>query len=259
MKNSSTGKITQSLLAQGQRLLSSLARLSIRYPWLVLLLCLGGVVWASLYTVRHLEFVASRNALISGNKRYIQLDEEYADEFVGIDQLVVVVAPLEVEQGIAFVDRLAEILSQDTAHVREVFYRIDTSSLEGKKLLYLSGEDLRSLHDNLAEYRDLVHDLTTAPGLNTLFRTINQQVSSGMVSHLVSGFLGLGSPTDSPAETRETGEKKSLNLSFLKSLLQEMERALSSTDYGYYSPWANFFGGTAELSDDGYLISENRH
>jgi hopanoid biosynthesis associated RND transporter like protein HpnN len=71
--------------------------------------------------------------------------------------------------------------------------------------------------------------------------------------------LGLDSPTDSPEATGETGEKKPLNLTFLKSLLQEMERALSSTDYGYHSPWANFFGGTAELSDDGYLISENRH
>jgi len=116
MKNSSTGKITQSLLAQGQRLLSSLARLSIRYPWLVLLLCLGGVVWASLYTVRHLEFVASRNALISGNKRYIQLDEEYADEFVGIDQLVVVVAPLEVEQTAG----TAEIVQQMAVDMEQI-------------------------------------------------------------------------------------------------------------------------------------------
>ena len=255
MKNSSTGKVKQTLLAQEQQLLRSLARLSIRYPWTVLVLCLAAAVWASFYTVQHLEFVASRNALISHDKRYIQLDEEYADEFVGIDQLVVVVEPHDVQQGKDFVTRLAEILTRDTAHVQEVFYRIDTSSLEGKKLLYLSAGDLRSLHDNLEEYRDLVHDLTTTPGLNTLFRAINQQVSSGMVSHLVSGFLGLDSPTNS---AEETSEKKPLKVTFLKSLLQEMEHALSSADYGYHSLWADFFGGTDELSDNGYLISDNR-
>jgi hopanoid biosynthesis associated RND transporter like protein HpnN len=255
MKNSSTGELKRSLLAQEQHLLRSLARLSIHYPWTVLLLCLAAAVWASFYTVQHLEFVASRNALTSHDKRYIQLDEEYADEFVGIDQLVVVVEPRDVQQGKDFVTRLAEILTRDTAHVQEVFYRIDTSSLEGKKLLYLSAEDLRSLQDNLEEYRDLVHDLTTAPGLNTLFRAINQQVSSGMVSHFVSGFLGLDSPTNSP---EETGEQKPPKITFLKSLLQEMEHALSSADYGYHSPWADFFGGTDELSDNGYLVSDNR-
>jgi uncharacterized protein len=255
MKNSSSGELKRTLLAQEQQLLRSLARLSIHYPWTVLLLCLAAAVWASFYTVQHLEFVASRNALTSHDKRYIQLDEEYADEFMGIDQLVVVVEPRDVQQGKEFVTRLAEILTRDPAHVQEVFYRIDTSSLEGKKLLYLSAEDLRSLHDDLEEYQDLVHDLTTVPGLNTLFRAINQQVSSGMVSHLVSGFLGLDSPTN-PAE--ETSVKKPLKTTFLKSLLQEMERALSSADYGYRSPWASFFGGTDELSDNGYLISDNR-
>ena len=254
MKNSS-GELKQTLLVREQQLLRLLARWSIRYPWVVLLFCLAAAAWAGFYTVQHLEFVASRNALISSDKRYVQLDEEYSDEFEGIDQLVVVVQPRDVQQGKEFATRLAEILTRDTAHVQEVFYRIDTSPLEGKKLLYLSPEDLHSLRDNLEEYRDLVHDLTTAPGLNTLFRVVNQQVSSGMVSHLVSGFLGLDAPADSAGQT---GEKKPLKLTFLKSLLGEMEHALGSPDYGYRSPWADFFGGTDELSDDGYLVSDNR-
>ena len=254
MKNSS-GELKQTLLVREQQLLRLLARWSIRYPWVVLLFCLAAAAWAGFYTVQHLEFVASRNALISSDKRYVQLDEEYSDEFEGIDQLVVVVQPRDVQQGKEFATRLAEILTRDTAHVQEVFYRIDTSPLEGKKLLYLSPEDLHSLRDNLEEYRDLVHDLTTAPGLNTLFRVVNQQVSSGMVSHLVSGFLGLDSPADSAGQM---GEKKPLKLTFLKSLLGEMEHALGSPDYGYRSPWADFFGGTDELSDDGYLVSDNR-
>jgi hypothetical protein len=74
-----------------------------------------------------------------------------------------------------------------------------------------------------------------------------------MVSHLVSDFLGLEKP---PEPT--TDEKKPLKITFLKSLLQELERSLSSADYSYRSPWANFFGDTDELSDNGYLVSDNR-
>jgi len=240
---------------QEKRLLHLLARLTTTYPWTILALCLALAGLAAFYTVRHLEFVTGRNDLISSDKQYLRLDEEYANEFKGVDQLVVVVEPRDVPQGKDFVTRLGEVLARDTAHVEEVFYRIDTSSLEGKKLLYLSPEDLRSLGDNLEQYRDLVQGLTTAPGLNTLFRVINQQISAAMVSHLVSDFLGL----DSPAQPTEgTSDKKPLKISFLNSLLQEMTRALDRIDYGYRSPWAGFFGDTDELSDNGYLISDNR-
>lgn len=253
MKTSfSRTQIAQALRVREQQALRALARLTTTYPWPVLACSVVVAILALFYTVQHLEFIAGRNDLISPDKRYLQLDEEYANEFMGVDQLVVVVEPRDVHQGKDFAARLGAILARDTAHVEEVFYRIDTSSLEGKKLLYLSAEDLRSLHDNLEEHRDLVRDLTTAPGLNTLFRAINQQVSSGMVSHIVKGFLGL----DTPAES--TDEAKPLPISFLKSLLQELERALSSADYGYRSPWSNFVGEADELSDNGYLISDNR-
>jgi hypothetical protein len=209
---------------------------------------------AAFYTAHSMEFVTGRNDLISAEKRYVQLDDEYAEEFMGIDQVVVVVLPVDVQQGKDFVTRLGETLARDTAHVAEVFYRIDTSSLEGKKLLYLSPEDLSALRDHVDEYHDLIHDLTTAPGLNTLFRAVNQQVSSGMVSHIVSGFLGL----DAPTETPEKSEAKPVKIVFLTSLLQELKRALGSAEYGYRSPWAKFFVDAEELSDNGYLVSGNR-
>lgn len=247
--------IAQALQAREQQALRALARLTTTFPWTVLVCSVVVAILALFYTVQHLEFIAGRNDLISPDKRYLQLDEEYANEFMGVDQLVVVVEPRDVYQGKDFAARLGAILARDTVHVEEVFYRIDTTSLEGKKLLYLSAEDLRSLHDNLEEHRDLVRDLTTAPGLNTLFRAINQQVSSGMVSHIVKGFLGLDTPAES---TEATAEAKPLQITFLKSLLQELERALSSADYGYRSPWSNFVGEADELSDNGYLISDNR-
>lgn len=248
MNLSSSSSFAQTLMAWEQRLLRSLALLTITAAKTIVVISLVLTAIAAVYTVRNLSFVSGRNDLISSDKRYFQLDEEYTKEFMGIDQLVVIVEPLDVQQGKDFVTRLAEILARDTTHVEEVFYRIDTSSLEGKKLLYLSPKDLRSLHENLAEYQDLVQTLATTPGLNPLLEAINTQVSSGLVSHLVGNLFGLdSSPEPSPTD----GEKKPVKLEFLKSLLQELERALSDPTYGYHSPWAKFFGGTDELSDDG--------
>lgn len=255
MTLSSSQRFAQTLIACEKRALRFLAGVTTTYAKTVLVLCMLLSAVAALYTVQSLEFLTGRNELISSKKRYLQLDEEYSNEFMGVEQVVVVVEPRDVEQGKEFVTRLGEMLARDTTHVEEVFYRIDTTSLEGKKLLYLTPDDLRALHDNLQEYQDLIHELTAAPGLNTLFRAINQQVSTGMVSHIVSGFLGLESPTE-PSDTVE--EKEPLKITFLRSLLQELERALTDTDYRYRSPWAEFFGGTEELSDNGYLISANR-
>jgi hypothetical protein len=254
MNNHSSASLS-TLQRREQQLLRALARLTISYPWTVLLVCLALALVATLYTAHSMTFVTGRNDLISSDKRYVQLDDEYSQEFMGIDQIVVVVEPREVSQGKEFVERLGARLLKDTTHVAEVFYRIDMSSLEGKKLLYLAPDDLRSLRDQIEEYHDLIHDLTTVPGLNTLFRAINQQVSSGMVSHIVSGFLGL----DAPAESSEKkGEAKPVKVAFLTSLLQELNRSLASADYTYRSPWEKFFGEAEELSDNGYLVAGNR-
>src|SRR5262245_8213617 len=255
MKNSATEGFNHTLMAREQQLLRWLAHVTTTYPWTVLVLSVILAALGAWYTTQRMEFVTGRNDLISPDKRYVQLDDEYSEEFMGIDQVVVVVEPRDVQQGKDFVTRLAEVLTRDTAHVEEVFYRIDTSSLEGKKLLYISAGDLRSLHENLAEYQDLVRTLATTPGLNPLLESINTQVSSGLVSHLVENLFGLDSSTE-PSST--AGEKKPVKLEFLKSLLQELERALSDPTYGYHSPWAKFFGDTDELSDNGYLVSGNR-
>lgn len=242
-------------MAWEHRLLRALAVLTITYAKTVVLGCLALTVVAAAYTVQYLQFISDRNDLVSSEKRYLQLDEEYTREFMGVDQLVVVIEPRDVQQGKDFVTRLAETLSRDTVHVADIFYRIDTSSLEGKKLLYLSAEDLHSLRENLVEHQDLVRALTTTPGLNPLLESINTQVSAGLVSHLVEGLFGLEA---APEPVPTPAEQKPVKISFLKSLLQELERALSNPAYGYRSPWSKFFGGGDELSDNGYLVSGNR-
>ncbi|NOT56490.1 MAG: MMPL family transporter [Deltaproteobacteria bacterium] len=254
MKHSSPD-LSATVMAWEQRLLRTLASFTITYAKTVIIGSLVLTALAATYTVQHLQFISDRNDLVSAEKRYLQLDEEYTREFMGVDELVVIVEPRDVQQGKDFVARLADRLSRDTAHVADIFHRIDTTSLEGKKLLYLSAEDLHSLRENVVEHRDLVQTLTSTPGLNPLLESINTQVSAGLVSHLVEGLFGLDAPSE-PAPT--AGEQKPVKIGFLKSLLQELDRALSTPAYSYHSPWAQFFGETDELADNGYLVSDNR-
>ena len=245
--------LKQRLVALEKRALRACAHGIVSYAKTALAVCLLLSVAASLYTARHLELVTGRNDLISTEKRYLQLDEEYSEEFIGVDQVAVVVEPRDIPQGKAFVTRLAERLALEREHIAEIFYRVDVSSLEGKKLLYLPAEDLRDLRRSLEDSQEIIHELLTQPGLNTLFEAINTQVSSAVVSHLVDDFLGLGAPLD-----EDSGEFSDAQLSFLTALLQEIGRALHGQDYRYRSPWAEFFGGTTQLDDDGFLIAENR-
>ncbi|MEW6439968.1 MAG: MMPL family transporter [bacterium] len=243
-------RVEQFLEVRGKKTLDSVFHLTTAWPKTILALFLAVTALATIYTLRHMELLTGRMEMISSEKRYVQLDEQYSNEFRNLDPLIVAVEPRDVEQGKRFVSELGETLKQDTAHVQEVFYRIDTSSLEGKKLLYLSPEDIETLNDNLEDNSDLVRELVESPGLNTMFDAINRQVSSGMVSYIVSGLLG--------DDADEGEEKKPIRMEFLNSLLLEMSRALASPDYGYRSPWADFFGGDEKFSDEGYLISENR-
>jgi len=118
------------------------------------------------YATRHMEFLTGRNNLVSTDKRYLQLDDAYAKAFHGLDQVVVVAESPDLETTKAFIRRLGAVLQADTEHIAEATYRIDTASLEGKKLLLLSLADLPTLHDNVVEAQEVMEAITKAPGLN---------------------------------------------------------------------------------------------
>jgi uncharacterized protein len=213
----------------------------------VLGLALSGLsLW---YTSRHLQFITDRNELVSTDKRYLQLDKAYDDAFHGLDQLVVVAESPNLDDTKTFVRRLGEELQADTAHVQEVFYRLDTSSLDGKKLLLLSAADLRTLHTNVEDAEEVIRALTTLPGLNALLAAINHKLGTAMVSHLAEGLFSLGEPANST-------EKAPLSLAFLHTLLAQMDQAIGEGVTQYRSPWAEFFGSD-ELANDGFLVSDD--
>jgi len=129
----------------GQRSVWALVRLSITFPWTTLVMAVALAVMSVWYTSTHLEFQTSRNSLVSQKARYIQRFEEIDQDFYDLDAFIVVVEPQRLERGKRFVDTLAARLRVDTKHFNRVVDKLDTSSLEGKKLLLLEPEDLRTL------------------------------------------------------------------------------------------------------------------
>src|SRR6266704_3351671 len=236
----------------GQRGVWAIVRLSITFPWTTLVMAgvLAGVaLW---YTSTHLEFQTSRNALVSQKARYIQRFEDIDKDFNELDSFIVVVEPQRFERGKRFVDALAARLRADTQHVSRVVDKIDTAGLEGKKLLLLSPEDLRTLRQRLQDAQDLLTGLAAAPGLQQLLGSINQEISKALVTHLTTAFLGSSSSTSSAPE-----EEQTLDVTFLEALFSEMEQALAAPgSYLFHSPWASFFLKDSDvLSQEGYLTA----
>jgi len=236
----------------GQRGVWAIVRLSITFPWTILAVGVLLAVLSVWYTSTHLEFQTSRNALVSQNARYIQRFEEIDKDFYELDSFIVVVEPPHLERGKQFVNALAPRLRADTQHFSRVVDRIDTASLEGKKLLLLSPEDLHTLQQRLQDAQTFLTDLAAAPGLQQLLVSINQEISKALVTHLAESLLGSSTPS-----TAESGQ--GLDVSFLSALFEEMAQALAApATYVFHSPWANFFLKNSNvLSQEGYLTAGN--
>ena len=236
----------------GQRGVWALVRLSITFPWTTLIMAAVLAVLSIWYTSHHLTFQTSRNALVSQNARYIQRFEEIDKDFYDLAAFIVVVEPPHLERGKQFVRTLVARLQADTQHFSRVVDKIDTSSLEGKKLLLLSPDDLRTLQERLQDAQTLLTDFAAAPGLQQLLASINQEISKALVSYLAESFLGNSTPS-----TAESGQ--ALDVTFLSALFGEIEHALAAPAlYVFRSPWASFFLKDSDiLSQEGYLTAGN--
>lgn len=231
-------------------LLSSVSQVTTTSAKTVAILVLAISALAVWYTVRHLEFLVSRTQLISVDKPYLQQANEAVKAFHGLDQLIVVAEGPDLAETKTFVQHLAERLTADRAQVQEVFYRIETSALEGKKLLLLSPAELRVLHAKVEGHQEVLRALTVAPGLNTLLTALSRQMSVAMAAHLTEGLLSRDEPAD------QGDPKAPERFSFLTSLLEQMEQALAVAP-SYRSVWGNFFGNE-ELTSDGFLVSDDK-
>lgn len=226
-------------------------RLALVAPRLVVCVASVVAVGALWYTATHLTFTMSRNALVSSQTRPVQAWRTIKNAFTTVDYLTVVIEPQRVHRGKQFVDALVTRLQADTQHFIQVVAQVDTTRLEGKKLLYVSADDLRTLRQRLEDAEELLTDLTASPGLGTLFTLINQEISKALVSHLTASLLETQTTVDAPS----AGE--SLDVSFLTALFTEIDLALADPQtYVFASPWGRFFLKDSKVwAQDEYLTA----
>jgi uncharacterized protein len=240
-----------------------LVNFSIARPVLVLTLSVVLAIASVIYTVKCIDFKTSRNDMVSKKERAVQLFSDISDDFGRQTNVVVVVEGFELERMKSFILELATQLEKEPDYFDNLFYRLDTSKLEGRKLLYLSTEELADLKKKLQDYGELIEDLAFTPQVNRIFAFVNQKISEATVTHLVSNLLGGSSDSssgdaDSSADDSNgaNDEKKPVDLSFLRSLLTEMRLALGP-EYRFKSPWDTFFSSTSQFSEDGFLVSDD--
>jgi hopanoid biosynthesis associated RND transporter like protein HpnN len=233
-----------------------LVRYATAKPWLTVILAVALAVMSVWYAVSALNFATSRNAMASSDAPYMQADQAASDDFSLLDDLVVVIEPPTLQQGKQFVQALSARLQNDTQHFQGVVEKIDSSSLDGKKLLYLKPQELRDLKERLEDAQGFISDLAEAPGLVPLLRLINQEISRALVSHITGGLL---SASTSSAGDGGAADVQSLDISFLSALFTEINDALStSAPYTFNSPWNRFFLKDDDVfSTDGYLTSKD--
>lgn len=245
----------------GQTVIRQLIRCATVKPWLTVILAVALAVLSIGYTVSALKFATSRNALASSRAPYIQANQAAKKDFTSLNYLVVVVEPPNLHRGKQFVRDLVARLNADTQNFQDVIDKIDSSFLDGKKLLYLKPHELRDLEQRLEDAQDFIYDLAEAPGLVPLLSLINQEISRALVSHITSGLLGTSSSSSSSPSNGdpEIESTQSLDISFLSALFSEIDATLSEPGkYIFTSPWNRFFLKDDDIfSKDGYLTSKD--
>ncbi|WP_179138094.1 MMPL family transporter [Candidatus Entotheonella palauensis] len=238
------------------RIIRHLVHYATAKPWLTVILAVALAVLSVWYTVSALKFATSRNAMASSDAPYILADQAASKDFGSLSYLVVVIEPPSLQQGKQFVRTLSARLHGDTQHFQEVVEKIDSSSLDGKKLLYLKPRELRDLEQRLADAQDFIYDLSEEPGLIPLLSLINQEISRALVAYVIKGFFGT---PESSSVDEDPGDAQSLDISFLSALFTEIDAALSTPEqYVFTSPWNSFFLKDDDVfSTDGYLTSKD--
>jgi uncharacterized protein len=139
------------------------------YPQLLLF------VVCIVYTVRHLEFNATRSNLVGANKKYHQNFLSFKKEFPTQDDLVVVVESENREKNRQFVERLGAKLEAEPKVFRDVFYKGDLKLMGPKALLFVPEPDLAELNKTLKDYRPFVAQFTHTTNLVSLFSMVCTQ------------------------------------------------------------------------------------
>ena len=198
------------------------------------------------YTLNNLGFKTSRLDLISHDLEFQVLYQQYRQQFEDFDGMIVVVEGDDPEPMKNFAEALVEKLNTRREVFSQIYYKVDTEYFKNKSLLYLEKNELQDLAEKLQSHQGFLETVNRSPGLNTLLRSINQEISVGMVDSLLTDFLGT-----------DEDEEETADLSLLIALLKQMSVHLAG-DTRYRSPWNAFLNQEDNpLESKGYLVSDN--
>jgi len=198
------------------------------------------------YTLNHLGFKTSRLDLISHDHEFQVLYQQYRQQFEDFDGMIVVVEGDDPEPMKNFAEALVEKLNTRRETFSQIYYKVDTGYFKNKALLYLEKEELQELGGKLESHQDFLEAVNRSPGLNTLLRSINQEISVGMVDSLLTDFLGT-----------DTEDEETADLSLMIALFKQMTAHLKG-ETRYRSPWDAFLNRQDNpLKSAGYLVSDS--
>jgi hopanoid biosynthesis associated RND transporter like protein HpnN len=221
--------------------------MALRHPFAVIGVAVLGVVLSLLLSATRLEFHTSHLDLVSSGNHYKQLDQAFSREFDDVpERVIVVIRSQDKDKAKAFATALAKRWERDPS-IDKILYRIPLESLQDKALLYLSHEELTELQQKLRQHQDVLHEFVALPTLENLVTLINRSTTEALVDHVFTGFLA-----------DEKSEEAPLDLTFLRTILQYLNRGLDPQQ-PYRSPWQEFFASASETaSHDGFLWSDDK-
>ena len=228
-----------------RRWLQKLVAVQIAHPLATLVFWVALAAVSVVVTIGYLGFETSQRSLISPSDRMMQLLKT-ADRFSDQEAFVVVVENRDAHRTLEFVNRLTKKLEADREHYSQVFARVDPALMKRWELLYLSENELSDLGEKLRDHTSSIAQLSKSPRLDVLFHEINDEMASGMVGELFTGFL----------EDRKAN-KSPMDLRFLISTLRQMKSWIEGVP-AFASPWDSFFReGMTDESEEGYFWTED--
>ena len=229
------------------RVFACFETLTYRHPLWVIAIALLLAGLSLVYTFHHLGFKTSRLDLISHDHEFQILYQQYRQQFEDFDGMIVVVEGDHPDPMKNFAEALVAKLNTRRETFSQIYYKVDTEYFKNKALLYLDEDELRDLGEQLQAHHEFLETVNRSPGLNTLLRSINQEISVGMVDSLLTDFLG----------TDEEEQETAADLSLLIALFQQMTAHLTG-ETRYRSPWNAFLNQPDKpLESAGYLVSDN--
>ena len=221
--------------------------MALHHPFMVIGVAVLGVVLSLLLSATRLEFHTSHLDLVSSGNHYKQLDQAFSREFDDVpERVIVVIRSQDRDQAKAFATALAQRWEHNP-NIDKTLYRIPLESLQDKALLYLSHDELTALQQKLQQHQDVLQEFAALPTLENLVTLINRETTEALVDHVFTGFLAEEKPEGAP-----------LDLTFLRTLLQHMNRGLDP-QLPYQSPWQELFTSASDTtSHDGFLWSDDK-